>query len=250
MVSIVVRGGRKLATIAPVALLLLALGGCALKHPEANLVRGKQLFVQKCQVCHTLAHANSTGDVGPNLDVAFRQDRVDGIKSASIEGLVDGWIEYPNANPNSGAVMPPMLLKGQDAQDVAAYVAAVAAEPGHDTGALATAVQAVVPVTPASGENVFKNVGGCGGCHTLAAASTTGTAGPNLTLRLKSDCANPASIPKRGAALTQCIQTAIVNPYAYIPAGYTSGVMPNTFSKTLSKTQIAALVAFLSSVTH
>jgi mono/diheme cytochrome c family protein len=243
------RGGRNLAAIAPVALLLLALGGCAVKHPVANLVRGKQLFVQKCGVCHTLSHANTSGGTGPNLDVAFRQDRADGIKSTSIQGLVDYWIQYPNANPNSGAVMPPGLYKGQDAQDVAAYVAAVAAIPGQDTGALAN-VQVNVPVTPASGKKVFTGPGGCGQCHTLAAAGTTGTAGPNLSTRLASDCSNPASKKVRGSSLTQCIHTAIVNPYAYIPTGYTAGVMPNTFSKTLSKTQIAALVAFLSSVTH
>lgn len=250
MVRWFVRGGRSLATIAPVALLLLAIGGCAVKHPVANLVRGKQLFVAKCEVCHTLAHADTTGTIGPNLDVAFRQDRADGIKSTSIEGLVDYWIQYPNQNPASGAVMPSMLLKGQQAQDVAAYVAAVAAEPGHDTGALATAVQAVVPVTPASGKTVFTGPGGCGGCHTLAAAGTTGTVGPNLTARLASDCATPRSKSIRGATLQKCIHTAIVDPYAYIPTGYAPGVMPSTFSKTLSKSQIAALVAFLSSVTH
>jgi mono/diheme cytochrome c family protein len=246
MVRGFVRGGRNLATIAPVALLLLAAGGCAVKHPVTNLVRGKQLFVSKCGGCHTLSHANTTGPIGPNLDDAFRQDRADGIKSTSIEGLVSSWIEYPN---NQG-VMPAMLVKGQQAQDVAAYVAAVAAKPGQDTGALLTAVQVPVPVTPASGKMVFTGVGTCGSCHTLAAAGTTGTAGPNLGTRLASDCANPASKKIRGATLKQCIHKAIVDPYAYIPSGYTANVMPNTFSKTLSKTQIAALEAFLVSVTH
>jgi mono/diheme cytochrome c family protein len=94
---------------------------------------------------------------------------------------------------------------------------------------------------------VFTGPGTCGACHTLAAAGTTGTAGPNLGVRLKSDCANPASQKIRGATLQKCILTAITNPYAYIPSGYTSGVMPNNFSKTLSKTQIEALVSFLSS---
>ena len=79
------------------ALVLVAVGGCALKHPTANLVHGKELFVAKCGVCHTLSHANTTGTVGPNLDDAFRQDRADGIKSTSIQGLVDYWIQYPNA---------------------------------------------------------------------------------------------------------------------------------------------------------
>ncbi len=244
------RGRRNLAAVVPIALLVVALGGCAIKHPVTNLVHGKQLFVAKCAACHTLSHANSTGTVGPNLDVVFRQDRADGIKSASIAGLVDNWILYPNANPDSGAVMPQGLYKGQDAQDVAAYVATVASQPGQDTGALANAVQVKVAVTPAAGKAVFTGPGGCGACHTLAAAGTTGTAGPNLGTRLASDCANPASQKVRGASLAKCIHTAIVNPYAYIPSGYTSGVMPNTFSKTLSPTQIAALEAFLTSVTH
>ena len=244
-----VRGRRNLAAVLPLAAVLMVLGGCAVKHPVTNLVHGKQLFVSKCGACHTLSHASTTGTVGPNLDVAFRQDKADGIKPASIEGLVASWIEYPNQNPASGAVMPSGLYKGQNAQDVAAYVAAVSAEPGQDTGALAAAVQAKVPVTAAEGKTIFTGVGGCGACHTLAAAGTSGTAGPNLGTRLGPDCASPASKKTRGATLTECIHAAIVNPYVYIPAGYTAGVMPNTFSKTLSPTQIAALVKFLESVT-
>jgi mono/diheme cytochrome c family protein len=221
----------------------VALGGCAVKHPTSDLVTGKQLFATKCASCHTLSHANSTGTTGPNLDDAFRQDRIDGVKSTSIEGLVSYWIQFPNTQ----GVMPAMLLKGQDAQDVAAYVAAVAAVPGQDTGALATAVQAKVNPTPAVGKTIFTGVGGCGSCHTLAAAGTTGTVGPNLDVRLKSDCATPESQRIRGTTLEECIHAAIVKPYAYIPSGYAAGIMPNTFDKTLSPSQIQALVAFLSS---
>ncbi|HEY1591679.1 MAG TPA: c-type cytochrome [Solirubrobacteraceae bacterium] len=230
-------------------MVLLVVGGCAVKHPTANMVQGKVLFVSKCGSCHTLSHAATTGSVGPNLDEAFRQDRADGIKSTSIQGLVSYWIEFPNANPNSGAVMPPMLLKGQNAEDVAAYVGQVAAKAGVDTGALATAVQATVPNTAAAGKSVFTGVGGCGSCHTLAAAGTTGTAGPNLDKDLRTNCATPQSKQIRGATLEKCIETAIVKPYAYLPAGFAAGVMPNNFSQTLSKSQIQALVTFLSSAT-
>lgn len=243
------RGRRNLVAVIPAALVLLVVGGCAVKHPTANMVHGKVLFVSKCGSCHTLSHAATTGSVGPNLDDAFRQDRADGIKSTSIEGLVSYWIQFPNANPNSGAVMPPMLVKGQNAEDVAAYVGQVAAKSGVDTGALATAVQATVPNTPAAGKSVFTGVGGCGSCHTLAAAATTGTVGPNLDKDLRASCATPQSKQIRGATLAQCIQTAIVKPYAYLPAGFAAGVMPNNFSQTLSKSQIQALVTFLSSAT-
>jgi len=162
---------------------------------------------------------------------------------------VSYWIQYPNANPDSGAVMPPMLYKGQSAEDVAAYVAQVAAKPGVDTGTLATAVQAQVPNTAAAGKAVFTGVGACGSCHTLGAAGTSGTVGPNLDQRLKSDCALAVSKKIRGATLDQCIKTAIIKPYAFLPSGYAAGVMPNNFSQTLSPSQIKALVTFLSSVT-
>jgi mono/diheme cytochrome c family protein len=221
--------------------MLLALGGCAIKHPTANLVQGKILFTAKCGSCHTLAHANSTGQIGPNLDDAFRQDRADGVKNTSIEGLVDYWIRYPNMQ----GVMPRGLYKGQKAQDVAAYVGEVAGRAGVDTGALASA-GGVTGTTPAAGKQVFTGVGGCGSCHTLAAAATHGVQGPDLDVHLKSDCATARSKQIRGASLKQCIETAITKPYAYLPAGYHAGVMPSTFAKSLTKSEITALVNFIS----
>lgn len=233
-----------MTTLAAGLLILLAVGGCSLKHPTANLVEGKVLFQKSCGSCHTLSHANTSGTTGPNLDDAFRQDRQDGIKRTSIQGLVDYWIQYPN----TAGVMPGMLLKGQAAQNVAAYVAAVAAKPGKDTGALASA-GGVTGTSAAAGKQVFTGPGGCGSCHTMAAAGTNGVAGPNLDQRLKSDCATPQSKQLRGATLQQCIQVAITDPYKYIPSGYQAGVMPNTFSKTLTKSEITALVNFLSTAT-
>ena len=120
------------------ALLLVALGGCSVKHPTADLVSGKQLFVAKCGCLPHARHAGTTGTVGPNLDDAFRQDRADGVKSTSIQGLVDYWIQYPNTQ----GVMPAKLFTGQEAQDVAALRGRASPRvPGQDTGALATAVQ-------------------------------------------------------------------------------------------------------------
>ena len=187
----------RIATLMAGTLIVVSLGGCALKHANANLVNGKQLFATNCGSCHTLSHANTTGTVGPNLDDAFRQDRIDGVKSTSIEGLVDYWIQYPNTQGK----MPAMLVKGQDAQDVASYVGLVAALPGLDTGALASAVAQKVSPTPAVGKTIFTGVGSCGSCHTLSAAGTTGTVGPNLDT-LKAACAAPASQtgPRRDAA--------------------------------------------------
>jgi cytochrome c oxidase subunit 2 len=92
---------------------------------------------------------------------------------------------------------------------------------------------------------VFTGSAGCSGCHTLAAAASTGTVGPNLDTRLKADCALAASKKVRGATLQQCIQTAITKPYAYLPTGYSAGIMPSNFGQRLTSDQIKALVAFL-----
>jgi plastocyanin len=133
------KGTRQTVAALFISAAVVALGGCAVKHPVANLPHGKMLFVKGCASCHTLSHVGSAGIIGPNLDDAFRQDRADGVKGAAIEGLISYWIQYPNTQ----GVMPHDIFTGQDAQDVAAYVGFVAARPGQDTGALASAVPTV-----------------------------------------------------------------------------------------------------------
>ncbi|MBV9818923.1 MAG: c-type cytochrome [Solirubrobacterales bacterium] len=219
---------------------LVAFSGCAVKHQSSNLEAGKVLFSKKCGSCHTLSHANTTGQTGPNLDDMFRQDRSDGIKDTSIAGLVSFWIQHPNTQ----GVMPAGLYTGQAAQQVASYVGAVAGRPGQDTGALAAA-GGVQGTTPAAGKQVFTGVGGCGSCHTLADAGTNATVGPNLNQDLRANCASAQSKQVRGATLAECIEHAIVKPYDYIPAGYKAGVMPSNFGQSLQKNEITALVNYL-----
>ncbi len=180
----------------------MALGGCSLKHPTSNLVKGKQLFVAKCSACHTLSHANATGTVGPNLDDAFRQDRVDGVKSTSIEGLISSWIQYPNTDPASGAVMPAGLYKGQDAQDVAAYVAHVAALPGQDLGALATAVQSVTQKPAVEKNGVVEIDADPTGQLKFLASSASATSG-KVTLRMKNMSSVQHDISIRGQGVNE-----------------------------------------------
>ena len=242
MVRALGRNPRTLAALLPLALALLVLGGCGVKHPVTNNAKGKELFVSKCGSCHALSHAGTTGSIGPNLDDAFRQDRADGVKSTSIQGLVSYWIQYPSKEGR----MPANLYTGQDAQNVAGYVGQVAAVPGQDTGALAQA-GAVQGTSPAAGKQVFTGIGGCGSCHVMAAAGTTGTVGPNLDTRLRSDCALPASKKIRGATLQECTRKAIVDPYAFLPSGYAAGIMPNNFETKLHPNEITALVNFISS---
>lgn len=122
-----------------VVLLALGAAGCSVKGADnANVILGKQQFVAKCGSCHTLARANTKGIVGPNLDEAFRGAVTEAHGRSAIRGLVEYQIRFPNPE----GVMPKELVHGSVAQDVSAYVAATAANPGSDTGLLATAVEA------------------------------------------------------------------------------------------------------------
>jgi cytochrome c oxidase subunit II len=77
---------------------------------------------------------------------------------------------------------------------------------------------------------------GCGACHTLSAAGTNGTTGPNLDQVLKGK--NPAFIKQ-----------SIVQPDAQIEKGYAKGIMPPNYGSTLSGAEVDALVKFLSEAT-
>jgi mono/diheme cytochrome c family protein len=119
--------------------LVVALAGCSPKgDADADQVKGKQLFVQRCGSCHVLQRAGTKGTTGPSLDAAFARARQDGFGTAVIRGIVYKQILYPNRT----GVMPAKLVQGQNAHDVAAYVGHAAARPGKDAGALASVGQA------------------------------------------------------------------------------------------------------------
>lgn len=142
---------RAAVAIAVVGACAVVLSACSTRTEggNPNLIAGKQMFVAKCGSCHVLGRAQTKGNVGPNLDAAFEQPLKDGFGRNGIAGLVHGWILHPN--PNSP--MPVGLLKGQDAYDVAAYVAASVSRTGADKGLLATAVKAPGSGKPAVAKN-------------------------------------------------------------------------------------------------
>lgn len=131
------RSIQALAAIAAAAALVVAAAGCGTGEKPADLANGKELFVGKgtCGACHTMRRAGTKGSQGPNLDSAFGPSRQDGLGDTTVEGVVRDQI----ANVRRGSVMPADLVKGDDARDVAAYVALVAGQPGDDQGALAAA---------------------------------------------------------------------------------------------------------------
>ncbi len=136
--------GRGKVAVAAAAALLVGLSGCELKDDGDNLVAGKQAFVAKCGSCHILKRAGTTGVSGPNLDEAFQRARGEGFGQSTFAGIVYRQILQPartdQTDPATGKDtpgMPAKLYTGEDAQDVAAYVASAVAKAGEDKGALA-----------------------------------------------------------------------------------------------------------------
>ena len=91
-----------------------------------DLENGQKLFQATCGGCHTLQNAGSKGTIGPDLDAVYREPALEGWERSSFEATVLEQIEL--GSPESDPAMPAELLTGQDARDVAAYVAAVAAQ--------------------------------------------------------------------------------------------------------------------------
>jgi cbb3-type cytochrome c oxidase subunit III len=152
-----------LAALFGTAALFLA-AGCGTggkASSSGDQTNGKKLFTEKCAGCHVLQAAGAQGTLGPNLDDAFAGSKREHFKESTIQNVVLDQIR------EASMPMPPNLVKGQDAVDVAGYVAAVAATNAKPPAQTAT-----------DGKSIFST--NCSSCHTLKAAGAAGTIGPNL----------------------------------------------------------------------
>jgi mono/diheme cytochrome c family protein len=205
----------------------LVLGACGRNDP--NLETGKAKFVEKCGSCHTLSRAGTAGTTGPDLDTAFQAALRDGMDRDTIEGIVHRQILHPRIDSQ----MPPGLVEGEDASDVAAYVGYAAARTGQDEGALASAGLAQAK----TGTQIF-TAAGCAGCHTFGPAKSNGTIGPSLD-QLKTEAAKM----EPGKTAEEYIRESIEDPSAFLVKGFPNA-MPS-FKGRLTDAQIKALVDFL-----
>jgi mono/diheme cytochrome c family protein len=213
--------GVPAAAVAVVAVAVLP--GCDAQE-NADLDNGRTMFIEKCGRCHAFKEAGSTAEIGPDLDAAFQGARETGMDSDTIEGVVESQIGNPRfTEPDSPAYMPANLVEGEDATDVAAYVAEYAGVPG---------IEPPIPPDAGPGAEVFLTEG-CGTCHTLAALGDVaqGTVGPNLDETL------PGQSPEE-------IEESIVDPDADVVQGFPSGVMPDTYED-LPPKELQDLVDYL-----
>ncbi len=207
--------------------LTLPLAACGRDEPD--LSKGKAEFVEKCGSCHALARAGTAGTQGPSLDKAFQTALADGIDRDTVQGIVHDQI----LNPRKNSIMPADLVTGEDAHDVAAYVAFAAAKTGDDQGALASAGLAQAK----TGEQIF-TAAGCAGCHTFGPAGSNGTIGPDLD-----DLKAAATKYAKDQTPEEYVRESIVQPDAFLVPGF-GNAMPS-FEGRLTDEQIQTLTDYL-----
>jgi mono/diheme cytochrome c family protein len=207
---------RALAGVFLAALIVAVGTGCGTGGPAegGNASRGQELFLSEgqCGGCHTLRAAPSTGLIGPNLDDAFRQDRAEGFEESGIQNVVLDQIRFPR----EGSVMKADLVEGQDAVDVAAFVAqCAAADPENEDDKLACPGIVAKP----GGEGLFTSLG-CQGCHSIDGSSSSGPTMKGLFNSMV-QLTNGQSVK----ADEQFLLESILDPDKQIVRGYEPGVM-------------------------
>jgi cytochrome c len=133
-----------LLAIATVALAACGSQKISVSKSQPDLYRGAQLFSQRCAGCHTLSYAATHGSAanvrtaqannGPNFNVRCERPAARVLYAIENGGF-------------SGAIMPQNVVVGQDAIDVARFVATYA-------GRQAPALPGVPPCTTKSVEPV------------------------------------------------------------------------------------------------
>ena len=103
-IAVAVANGQDKARVGP--------AGITLTKNEAT---GRELFARVCATCHTLAAAAAVGHVGPDLDVLLPN------KALVLYAIQHGYAR-------GAGQMPADIYTGQQANDVAEFVAAVAGQ--------------------------------------------------------------------------------------------------------------------------
>jgi cytochrome c oxidase subunit 2 len=213
---------RALAGVFLAALIVVVGSGCGTGGPAegGNASQGQKLFLSEgqCGGCHTLRAAPSTGQIGPNLDEAFEQAKKEDAEESGIQNIVLDQIRFPR----EGSVMLPDLVEGQDAVDVAAFVAqCAAADPENEDDRLACPGIVAKP----GGEGLYTSLG-CQGCHSIDGSSSSGP-----TLKGVFNSMVPLTNGQSVKADEQYLLESILDPDKQIVRGYQPGVMSAVVKK-------------------
>lgn len=162
--------GKPLAALGALLAAAVALGACGTQGNQISnsspYHKGAELFLQRCSGCHTLATVGAEGSAvsikdrvrtnGPNFD--FRKEQYNQVLYAIRNG---GF---------SGAIMPQNIVVGQEAREVAAFLAKYA---GLQAPKVPSIENTAIPGSTESSTT--------GTTATASTTSTTSTAGAATT---------------------------------------------------------------------
>ena len=200
-----------------------AVAGCDAQE-DADRENGRNLFIEKCGTCHTLAEAATTANVGPDLDAAFADARAVGMDEDTIEGVTQTQISNPReVDPElTNQYMPaePRRRPGRGGRRRIRRRRSPACpgsrRPRRPAGpaARSSPTTAAAPATPSPPPRARGNVG------------------PNLD----------EVIPGQDAAM---VEESIVDPEAEPSQGFPAGVMPQDYEAQIPPEDLKLLVEFL-----
>ncbi|HEY3576441.1 MAG TPA: cytochrome c oxidase subunit II [Gaiellaceae bacterium] len=220
-------------------------------YPDANNVtspvlrlpegRSVELYMRSLDVIHSVfvPQFSQKEDVVPGLvtQLHITPDRVGTfpLECTELCGLGHSLMR------SQAIVMKPAAfdawLQQQEKSAAPAPSASTSSTTTSSTGTTSTSTSTTPSSPSAAGLSIFNN-SGCATCHTLSAASATGTVGPDLDKLVS--YAKQAKQP-----LTPFVHDSIVDPDKYVQPGYPKGLMPSTFGQSLTQAQLDELVTFL-----
>lgn len=184
-------------------------------------------FVTSCGQCHALQHAETkpaptfpspaatASNVGPDLDQLRPNAAL--TEHAIQQGRDQGM-----------GRMPARIVTPAEAVRIAGYI--------EDVVQPEPPVPAPTVRAQLSGMRIFQDGNGsataCGACHTLSAAKSAATTGPDLDEVLRGQSASD-------------ITRSIVDPQERVSPGYQGGIMPSDYGDQLGADEFQRLIAFL-----
>jgi cytochrome c oxidase subunit 2 len=240
-------------TAALAAATLLACTACgssgtdqAAAPTPAGIAHGRDLFQtgpegkDRCALCHTLAAARASGPFGPNLDNETVEWRTQlhwserRIRKAVRDQIADPVCENPL---DPGRCMPKDLFKGDDANDVAAFVARCGGPSGKPGCA---PVAGGLRGLAGRGQDLFVSRA-CIGCHW---ADSGESVGPSFRGLAGSDVELQSG--KVVNADDRYLLLSILAPDYQVVKGYPAGLMGARIGpQHITRDQAEALVAYI-----
>ncbi|MCW1970978.1 MAG: c-type cytochrome [Anaerolineae bacterium] len=148
--------------------------------------------------------------------------------AAMMVAILAAWVAAPPAR-NGRPIESAQANAGKKVLVAKATATPVAAAVGADG----------LPVgSPARGKVVFNGPGTCNACHSIVKDQKL--VGPSLAGAWAA-----AATRKPSMSAKDYMRESIVSPGAFVVDGYPAGVMPATFGESLSKQQLADLLAYL-----